>query len=61
MVWEEICGQEDTLLVIVIGHLSAHHYTGDVLRPTELPFLKQCPRGVIYQHGSARPHTWVNE
>ena len=48
-VWEEICGQERTPLVIISGNLTAHCYIDDILHPTVLPVLQQQPHGVIYQ------------
>ena len=57
VVWGEICGQERTPLVIVNGSLTAQHYIDDILRPTVIPLPQQQPRGVIYWHYNAKPHT----
>ena len=61
MVWVGICGQK-TPLVIVKGTLNYSvwhqcHSASDC--PTVLPFLRQQPRGVIYQHHNARPITTI--
>ena len=48
-VWEGICGQERTPLVIISGNLTAQCYIDDILHPTVLPVLQQQPHGVIYQ------------
>ena len=53
----KICGQERTPLVIVNGSLTAQRYIDDILRPTAIPLPQQQPRGVIYWHYNARPHT----
>ena len=56
MAWCGICGAVKTSLVIR-GNLNAQRYRHDILRPVVVPFLKQQPRGFIYQDGNARPHT----
>ena len=57
MVRRRVCVQERTPLVIVNGNVTAQHYIDDNLRPTVLQFLQQQPRGVIYWHDNAMPHT----
>lgn len=57
MVWGGICGDQTTPLVVINGNLNAQRYRDDILRPVVLPYLQQQPRGVLYQHDNARPHT----
>ena len=45
MVWEGICRQERTSLVLVNGNLTAQCYIDEILCPTILPFLQNQPRG----------------
>ena len=57
MVWGGICGDVKTRLVVIRGNLNAQRYRDDILRPVVVPFLQQQPRGLIFQHDNARPHT----
>ena len=57
MVWGGICGDLKTRLVTIHGNLNARRYRDEVLRPVVVPFINQQPRGIIYQHDNARPHT----
>lgn len=57
MVWGGICGEQKTDLVIVQGNLNAVQYRDQVLQPVVLPFLRNQPQGIVFQHDNARPHT----
>lgn len=57
MVWGGICGELKTRLVIIHGNLNAQRYRDEILRPVAIPFIRQQPRGIVFQHDNARPHT----
>lgn len=57
MVWGGICGDLKTRLVVIRGNLNAQRYCDEILQPVVVPFLPQQPRGIIFQHDNARPHT----
>ena len=57
MVWGGICGDVKTRLVVIRGNLNAQRYIDDILRPVVVPFIQQQPRGLLFQHDNARPHT----
>ena len=56
MVWDGICSQQRTNLIIFDGNCIAHHYINQVIRTILPPFFQHQPR-LLFQQDNARQHT----
>ena len=57
MVWGAICGEHRSPLIRIAGNLTGQRYRDEILDPVAIPFVQEQPRGVLFQHDNARPHT----